>query len=257
LFAGSQWIAAAPRPSASTDDLAAFQSGGSQDMRQFYDKANKLSAQTKGKVFNTSVSAKWFHNNTRFWFKNDLRGGTREFIVVDAELGTRGPAFDHKRLADALSKAAEAMYTAEKLPFDSISFVDDSSSLEFQAAGFKWKCNLTSYECLKLGKADPKKDSPPTKKKKKEEELDPNDLFQETIDMEEEAAPFGLYDVPQKKGGANKGGKEGGGKQGGSKEAKSPDGKWTALVKDFNIHVRDASGKMTQLTKGNNFLQWK
>src|SRR5580765_548523 len=113
-----------------------------------------------------TVKVNWFANNTRIWFKHDLPGGAKEFIVIDAEKGTRGPAFDHKKLATSLSKAANATYAAEKLPFNAIKFVDDQKAVEFDVAAIKWKCNLTEYDCVKVGKAEVKKDEPPPDKKK-------------------------------------------------------------------------------------------
>src|SRR4051795_6170984 len=76
-------------------------------------------------VYKARVEPHWFHNNTRFWYRNDLRGGTREFILVDATAATRKPAFDHQRLAAALSKTAGKDYRADRLPFDSIEFPED------------------------------------------------------------------------------------------------------------------------------------
>ncbi len=38
------------------------------------------------------------------------------------------------------------------------------------------------------------------------------------------------------------------GRRGGGNEVKSPDGKWSAYIKDWNLWVKDAAGKETQLT---------
>src|SRR5438552_372685 len=75
-----------------------------QELRQAYDRAFKMASTVKGKVHRASVLPNWFKNNTQFWYRNDLRGGAKEFIVVDAERGKREPAFDHQKLADKLSK---------------------------------------------------------------------------------------------------------------------------------------------------------
>src|ERR1051326_4208968 len=34
-------------------------------------------------VFKDRIAPHWFHDNTRFWYRNDLRGGAKEFIVVE------------------------------------------------------------------------------------------------------------------------------------------------------------------------------
>src|SRR5580700_1981696 len=50
-------------------------------------------------VFKMRIAPHWFDQDNRFWYRNDLPGGAREFILVDAERGTRAPAFDHQKLA--------------------------------------------------------------------------------------------------------------------------------------------------------------
>ena len=56
------------------------------------------------RVYRDKVAPHWFANQTRFWYRNELPNGAREFIVVDAQHGTRQPAFDHARVAEALGK---------------------------------------------------------------------------------------------------------------------------------------------------------
>src|SRR5262245_4298026 len=87
-----------------------------------------------GLVFKDRISPHWFDENTRFWYRNDLPGGAREFVLVDAEKGTRRPAFEHRKLADALSKADGGKeYRADKLPFDNITFDKGAKSVWFRA----------------------------------------------------------------------------------------------------------------------------
>ncbi len=57
--------------------------------------------QARGGVYKDQIMPHWFHNDTRFWYRNNLRGGAKEFILVDAEAGARKPAFDHQKLAAA------------------------------------------------------------------------------------------------------------------------------------------------------------
>ena len=73
-----------------------------------------------GLVLKDQILPHWVDDNRRFWYRNDLAAGTREFIVVDAVKGTREAAFDHKRLAAAVAKAATRDVSADKLPFDLI-----------------------------------------------------------------------------------------------------------------------------------------
>ncbi len=97
-------------------------------------------------VIKARVAPHWFADNTRFWYSNNLRDGAREFIVVDAVAGKREKAFDHEKLAAALSKAGDHEYLADRLPFESIEFVDGGKSFRFTVGNTDWKCNLSTYE---------------------------------------------------------------------------------------------------------------
>ena len=55
----------------------------------------------------------WMAGDDQFWYRNDLADGAREFILVDAVKGTRQPAFDHARLAEALGKSLGKPRTVE------------------------------------------------------------------------------------------------------------------------------------------------
>src|SRR6266850_718080 len=98
-------------------------------------------------VYKSQIAPHWFQQNTRFWYRNDLRDGAKEFIVVDAERGTRQPAFDHQKLAASLSKAAGKEFKPDKLPFSEIAFTNAAKAIQFQAADKTWTCDLNSYEC--------------------------------------------------------------------------------------------------------------
>src|SRR5690242_12764444 len=74
-------------------------------------------------VFKMRITPHWFEGNNRFWYRNDLPGGAKEFVLVDAVGGTRRPAFDHAKLAAALAKATGRTDKADHLPFDEIEFV--------------------------------------------------------------------------------------------------------------------------------------
>jgi dipeptidyl aminopeptidase/acylaminoacyl peptidase len=179
-------------------------------------------------VFKAEVTPHWFDHDTHFWYRNDLRGGAKEFILVDAENGKRDFAFDHKKLAEALSKAADKEYKADRLPFGSIEFVAENKAVQFQVADVMWKCDLASYECTKVktGQKPPADETPAEQDVKLDEEPNPDNP-----EVNEEPVAF-QRPRPEDAG----------------REARSPDRKWTAFVKDNNVYVRDADGKETQLS---------
>jgi len=120
--------------------------GYGQGTRSDYERAMGLRDATANKVFKDRVTARWLEGNTRFWYRNDLADGKREFVMVDAEAGTREPAFDHGRLAAALAKAAGKEVQADALAIDRLTFDESESSLTFSFDGRWWTCDLDAYE---------------------------------------------------------------------------------------------------------------
>lgn len=99
-------------------------------------------------VFKWQVTPNWIERSDRFWYRNLVRGG-KEFVLVDAERNTQGPAFDHARLAAGLSRAAGRAYEPSKLPFDSITFVKAGRAVLLEVDKVQWTCDLASYQCTK------------------------------------------------------------------------------------------------------------
>lgn len=110
-----------------------------------YERSNKLFQLTRDKVFKSRVVPHWLAGDKRFWYRNDLAGGAREFVSVNVGLGKREPVFDHARLAAALSKAAGRDYQAAGLPIDRLEFPEIGSTFRFQAAGKSWQCDSKNY----------------------------------------------------------------------------------------------------------------
>jgi dipeptidyl-peptidase-4 len=84
-------------------------------------------------VANDAVQPHWIPGGgERFWFRNRTTSGY-EFVVVDAATGTRRPAFDHARLAAAMSMAADTSFDPWKLSFREIQLLDGERSVRFSA----------------------------------------------------------------------------------------------------------------------------
>jgi hypothetical protein len=107
-----------------------------------YQRAERaMSGDSARLVFKASVEVRWIGDTHRFWYRNDVRG-EREFVLVDADAGTKSPAFDHERLATALSAAIGERYDSRHLPFTEIGYVDDLSSIRFVVDVTTWTCDL-------------------------------------------------------------------------------------------------------------------
>ena len=109
-----------------------------------YERANGLRDKYTALVPNLPERAEWIEKTNHFWYRKAVKGGN-EFVLVDAETQAKRAAFDHERLAAALSAAANEKYTALKLPFQQISFVDNEKAVEFNVGETRWRCELSDY----------------------------------------------------------------------------------------------------------------
>ena len=101
-----------------------------------------------GQVYRDRVDPHWFGDTnapTRFWYRVTLPKDGREFILVDALKGQRAPAFDHSRVARALSKLLGHTIAGDQLPVESIEFSRDEKSILLHGLDTGWKLDLDSY----------------------------------------------------------------------------------------------------------------
>lgn len=106
-----------------------------------YERAEKfMSYHTESFIDAGTVRPNWLPND-RFWYLS-ATAQQNTFMLVDPVKKTRTPAFDHQKLADALSGATGNKYEATKLPFQTLQFAADGKSISFSAAGKKWKYDL-------------------------------------------------------------------------------------------------------------------
>jgi len=178
-----------------------------------YERSKKLYRLTQNKVFKDRVNPHWLKDNRRFWYRNDLPGAACEFILVDAIKGERRLAFDHARLAAALTKATGEAHRGTHLAIAALDFSSDGRWLHFRAGEKNWKCELQSYSLTK----DETPLAPLPSPEKRERER------------------------PSRRRSAER------------PRASSPDGKWTVSVKDHNLYLRERdSGIEFALSKDGN-----
>jgi len=98
------------------------------------------SVQSAPKVYRDRIEPHWFAENSRFWYRNDNPGDTREFILVDATVGTREPAFDHVSVAKQIGGGDKA----NQLPVQEIEFSSDGTAITLLGRGKSWRFDLAS-----------------------------------------------------------------------------------------------------------------
>ncbi len=88
----------------------------------------------------------WIGTTHRFYYRRSLANGS-EFVMVDADTRQKSAAFDHPRLAGALSRATGQAYSATRLPFQNFTFNEALSAIEMTIDGARWTCTLADYAC--------------------------------------------------------------------------------------------------------------
>jgi dipeptidyl aminopeptidase/acylaminoacyl peptidase len=163
-----------------------------------FQRANGLRAKYEALPVNVAGPVTWIENSNRFWYRKSVAGGN-EFVLADATSRQKQPAFDHEKLAAALSAQTRNRYTALTLPFTTFSFADNQQAIQVAIDNSQWRCTLTDYSCRRV-----------------------------------EGTPAG--------GGR---GARGGGAPGGAlpQVRRSPDGKWEALIQNYNVAVRAAGSQ--------------
>ena len=120
----------------------AFAEGSKAD----YERATSLRERVANKVFRAEVKANWLSGNTRFWYRVQTGAQQHEFVLVDAVAGRRAPAFDHAKLAEALTKAGEKDVRADRLALEQLEFSAEVQRVSFSHRGKRWQFGLPGGE---------------------------------------------------------------------------------------------------------------
>jgi dienelactone hydrolase len=226
-----------------------------------YQRGQGLQAKARSLAINVPSAVTWIGDSDHLWYSKTAKGGT-EFVWVDAAAGVKRPAFDHDKLAAAISAASGGHYTGLTLPFapvtggrggavgggrgggpapGALTFIDNERGIQFGASGFLWKCMLNDYTCTKGdaipeaaagGRGAPEVDDSPFAAP----EMEGGD----PVDGLEYAGP------PPQQGAGGAGGFGRGQSGCGPRVQAQPqvctsfDGKWEALIQNFNVFLRPA-----------------
>lgn len=128
------------------------------EMWQRYARAERLLPDNAARLTSDlTLRPRWIADSDQFWYRWKSLAGI-EFVLVDPAKGERKPAFDHARLASALSQASGMPCQPHKLPFREIEFSAQGTRLSFDidagaagAAKGRWSCDLRDYSCARLG----------------------------------------------------------------------------------------------------------
>jgi dipeptidyl aminopeptidase/acylaminoacyl peptidase len=113
-----------------------------------YQRAMGLREKYQGLAINVPEPAVWIEKQPKFWYRKSVKGGN-EFVLVDAATQAKTPAFDHAKLAERLNGMIkpEKPYTPATLPFNTFSYADGTSAIEFAVNNTPYRCSLSDYSC--------------------------------------------------------------------------------------------------------------
>jgi dienelactone hydrolase len=242
-----------------------------------YERAQGLQSKARDLLVNAPGAMSWIGETDHFWYPRAVKGGT-EFVLVDADAGSKKLAFDHDKLAAAIFQAAGQKYTGLKLPFAPVAggrggggraastgapltFVDGERSIQFGTGGSLYKCSLSDYTCTKTGpipQVATRRNGAPFD----ESEVSPEGPGGDPVDGLEYQPPApqdgdeGIYGrgqrscAPQPPRPAASAGRGARLAMGGQFPQPEPpevcasfDGKWEAYVQNFNVYVKPVGDK--------------
>ena len=175
-----------------------------------YKRAFEQRAKYSGKVFYDNVQPNWIGDTHCFWYVRNTPEG-RIYVIVDAAKQKRTELFNHDKLAKALSDATKREFRAKGLNLERLTVEEKLDVIHFQANGHRWIYNTRKNQLTE--ESTPQANAFPQRPMGRQRH------WMERDD-ELEASP-----VP------------------------SPDGKYTAYIKNHNIYVRErATGRERQLS---------
>jgi dipeptidyl-peptidase 4 len=122
-----------------------------------YQLASRFSPKKLDKmVFSTSVDPHWLKKTDRFWYVFETPQG-KNWYIVDPSKAQKRVMFDKAKLAAELTKIVKDPFDAQHLPIDSMRFVKDENTIQFEIK--------STQDVVKKDTTVKKGTPPPTEKK--------------------------------------------------------------------------------------------
>lgn len=113
-----------------------------------YARAERFLAWNKDRyIRNADLQPHWIGDSDQFWYVRATPADDKEFVLVDAPTGEARLAFDHGRIASALSMVLNEEVKPGKLPFATFRFGKDRRSIVFDLAKQRWVCEIDGSRC--------------------------------------------------------------------------------------------------------------
>ena len=126
--------------------------GASAQQRQLtaadYARAEKFMGYNANPLVSHSIRPAWIPDG-RFWYRDTSAEGSA-FVVFDPAKAAREPAFDHAKVAVALSAASGKTYDKAHLPFISFEYSANGQSISFNIGPKRWSCDVEGKSCAEI-----------------------------------------------------------------------------------------------------------
>ena len=109
-------------------------------VKDYQNAENQMGYNTQKYIDRAGVAPNWLPGD-KFWYRVLTPTGS-EFILVDPAKGTKTAAFDHEKLAAALSAASGRTFKGSMLPFQTINYSLDGKAIIFNADRKQWRYDL-------------------------------------------------------------------------------------------------------------------
>jgi dipeptidyl aminopeptidase/acylaminoacyl peptidase len=178
-----------------------------------YRRADNLPALGEGKVFFNHVKPTWINSTGRFLYESNTPEGI-EYYIVDANTRTKTVAFDQQKFISAFQAATGQKVKPGKLPITNLVFSERLNSFSFNYDNFSWICSFRSIRTYR---------NPPAQRGVAEYRIIKGDRV-----MERTQPDSWIWDFRDELA---------------NQPVESPDRKWTAFIKNFNVYIRSNEDK--------------
>ena len=124
-----------------------------QGRKSDYERSKTYSTRMRNHVFRDQVRPNWFDANRKFWYRVQTGTGSYEYALVDTEMGTRGPVFDHDRVSTLLSRELKRKVDITKLKLAGFSVSADAKECTFRYGGQSWSLSLPGGDLISAAKS--------------------------------------------------------------------------------------------------------
>jgi Prolyl oligopeptidase family/Dipeptidyl peptidase IV (DPP IV) N-terminal region len=114
-----------------------------------YERANALKTRYESAAIDIAGPATWIGNTHRFWYRR-LSKGVCEYFVFDADTLQKQTAFDHAKIAAALSKLLGTALKAADLQLGALRFDNTATSFFATVDGASVRCTVPESACTKV-----------------------------------------------------------------------------------------------------------